>query len=712
MKPHDLMGVEFHFLTPGFLWAKIESMRRMLKKYFGYESFLPGQEEVIRWVLEKRDGLVLMPTGGGKSLCYQLPALIRPGVTLVVSPLIALMKDQVDGLKNNGVRAEFINSSLSFLEINKIQQAAENGLIKILYVAPERLVLPPFIDFLKKINLGLIAVDEAHCISEWGHDFRPDYRNLKILRENFPAAPILALTATATERVKQDIIERLKLNKPKIFISSFNRPNLIYKVRPKRQAWENLLVIVEKHKNDSVIIYCFSRKETENIAARLDSEGYQAKAYHAGLDSEMRKKVQEKFIRDEVQIIVATIAFGMGIDKPDVRLLVHYSLPKSMEGYYQETGRAGRDGLQSECVLFYSFGDTKKHQFFIDQITNKVVRQSSERKLREVVEYCELIGCRREYLLNYFGENAISCNGCDNCLTSREEVEATVISQKIMSAIIKTGERFGGKHIAEVLRGSQNKKIKSWKHDKLSVYGIEREKSAPEIMEIIRYLVGKGLVIKDQGRYPTLSIGKRGREALKKRQVIKLPKAKESKTADYQTDKLFEKLRRLRKVIADRTRVPPYIVFNDVSLKQMAKLKPKTGAEFLKITGVGEEKQKRYGQEFLQAINNYKKRPAPSTYEETKRLWKKGLNIEEIVEKRGDTKGTIINHLEKLVQAGEKINLARIKPKEEKFKIIKAAFEKSGGKKLSPVKEILGEDYSYDELKIARLFLIFSTPDR
>lgn len=403
------------------------------------------QEEIIENVLAGRDSFVLMPTGGGKSLCYQLPALKLSGITLVISPLIALMKDQVDFLKASGIAAEFLNSSLPFNEIQRIQNEALDGKIKILYIAPERMASGGFENFLKNLKPGLIAVDEAHCISEWGHDFRPDYRNLKKLKNIFPGAPIIALTATATEKVRQDILSQLNLKNPKVFISSFNRENLLFRVVEKRNAFEKLLRLLKGREKESAIIYCFSRKDTENLAAELRAEGFAALPYHAGLDNAKRKKTQELFIKDKINIITATIAFGMGIDKPNIRLVVHYTFPKSLEGYYQEVGRAGRDGLPAECVMFYTYADTRKHEYFLNDITDENLRRKAEKKLREVMEYAELNSCRRKYLLEYFGEKYASenCAGCDSCLAKKETFDAAIIVQKILSAVIRTGQRFG-----------------------------------------------------------------------------------------------------------------------------------------------------------------------------------------------------------------------------------------------------------------------------
>jgi ATP-dependent DNA helicase RecQ len=731
-------------------------MQKTLKKYFGYDEFRPLQADIITHVLAKNNAFVLMPTGGGKSLCYQLPALKLPGITLVISPLIALMKDQVDALRANGISAEFINSSLASVEINQIEKKARLGELKILYVAPERLALDYFQNFLKALEISLIAIDEAHCISEWGHDFRPDYRNLAKLRNIFPAVPVMALTATATDRVREDIVRQLEMQEARVFISSFNRPNLSYVVRPKKNAFANLVNLLKKYPDRAVIVYCFSRKETENIAADLKHEGFKAAAYHAGLENEKRRKTQEKFVRDEVQIIVATIAFGMGIDKPDVRLIVHYSLPKSIEGYYQETGRAGRDGLSSECVLFYSYGDTIKHNFFLRDIQDENERLSAQKKLAQVVEYAELRTCRREYLLKYFSEKQEleSCGGCDVCLTPKEEVNATIITQKILSAIVRTGERFGGRYVMSVLRGARVKKVLELGHDKLSVFGVAKDASEEEIMYFINLLITKGLIAKSDSEYPTLYLTNRGKKFLNNREKIilpspqfeKEPKGSGQETLNRQGKKgaleydmgLFEQLRVLRKKLADEKGVPPFVIFSDVALQEMACYFPQNSESFLQISGVGAMKLEQYGEKFMPIIRDYAKennlicRDAPlgrlgnnrrkmhenqdvpagrlyrrenSTYAETKKLLNAGMTIKKIAGARGLSEATIIDHIEKLKAAGEEIKIEHLRLPEGRFQKIKAAFEKSGGMMLSPVREILGEDYSYEELKVARLFL-------
>ena len=433
-------------------------MLDLLKTHFGYDTFLPHQEEIISSVMDGNDAFVLMPTGGGKSLCYQLPALALGGVTLVVSPLIALMKDQVDGLRANGIPAGFINSSLTQSQIARVEDMAREGRFRILYVAPERAVLPEFRDFLGQLDVQLIAIDEAHCVSHWGHDFRPAYRELKAIRDVCPNAPAIALTATATKPVREDILSQLGLRQPRVFISSFNRPNLSYAVQPKQQSIDPLLALLEKHRGESAIIYCTARKATEEMAHTLSRSGFEAEAYHAGLEPDARRAIQDRFIRDETPIVAATIAFGMGIDKPDIRLVVHYDLPKNLEGYYQETGRAGRDGMPSECVLFYSYADKAKQEYFIDQVEDLEERERSRQRLNQMVAFCRLTTCRRKYVLEYLGEEwpERNCVNCDMCLSPREEYDATEIAQKMLSAVIRTGERFGAGHVMRVLLGAQH----------------------------------------------------------------------------------------------------------------------------------------------------------------------------------------------------------------------------------------------------------------
>ncbi|HLD70245.1 MAG TPA: DNA helicase RecQ, partial [Candidatus Omnitrophota bacterium] len=739
------------------------------------DQFRPLQEEIIQHVLSGQDALVLMPTGGGKSLCYQLPALMLEGTTLVISPLIALMKDQVDGLKANGVAAEFINSSLDFSQILTIEDEARAGRLNILYVAPERLALPGFREFLRSLKVSLIAVDEAHCISEWGHDFRPEYLNLKNLRDDFPAAPVIALTATATIKVRQDIVRHLKLDDAKLFQSSFNRENLIYHVWPKQNAFKTLVSFLEQYKDQSVIIYCFSRKDTESIAAQLCACGFKARPYHAGLEGELRSAIQEKFIKDEIQIIVATIAFGMGIDKPDVRLIVHYDLPKSVEGYYQETGRAGRDGLPSACVLFFSYGDKIKQKFFIDKLEDETERLKAEIKLNEMISFCQLNRCRRKFLLEYFGEtfSQANCGRCDVCIRATQTFDATNEAQAILSAVIATGERFGVSYMAEVLKGSVTPKVLARRHERLSIFGRLSSYNESEIKELIGHLLEKGFLVKTGEEYPILNTTKSGQVFLSSQERVFLPKLrarlpiagkeggqarsewKKTKTKgktqqDLNYDRgLFEKLRGLRKSIADRKGVPPFVIFPDAALYEMAYYLPQSCEGFSRIFGVGTKKLEEFSEEFTKIISQYARenglqlsRPlrhseehsdeespreiirfsqndgrtlrttaasTSLTHEETRKLLNERLSLEEIAQRRKLTVGTVLSHLEKLVEElkedGQKISVDHLKFPEHRLAKIKSAFEKTGSAKLSPVKEILGEDFSYEEIRLARVLM-------
>ncbi len=594
-------------------------MNQCLKTYFGYETFRPLQQEIIETVLSGQDTVVLMPTGGGKSLCFQLPALLLPGITLVVSPLIALMKDQVDALQANGVGAAYLNSTLSSDEQELVMQQAASGELKLLYVAPERVVTSRFSEFLESVSVSLLAIDEAHCISEWGHDFRPEYRTLRMLRLRLQNVPTIALTATATPLVREDIIKQLGMKKKQLFVSSFDRENLHYHVRPKNDSFKALKKLLDAHKGESAIVYCFSRKNTESTAKKLRAAGVCAAAYHAGLSKKIREKVQNQFIRDEVPVIVATIAFGMGIDKPDVRLVVHMDLPKTVEGYYQETGRAGRDGLPSDCVLFYTYADRRKHEFFIQQIDDVQEQSLALHKLDDVIAYCQNEVCRRFFLLTYFGEQdaAISCQACDNCMTpAREEKDATEISQMILSAILRTGERFGTLHICDVLRGSKKKRVLAFGHDTLSVYGIAKHLSIDLLREYIQLLIKRGYLLLCSDPFPLLRVSQKGKIALKEKSLIHLPLTAFSKKSVTTTAKrniggdydqaLFEKLRTVRKQIADEQGVPPFVIFGDKTLQQMASDLPASKEDFLALFGVGEKKLKSYGEIFMACIAAHK----------------------------------------------------------------------------------------------------------
>jgi ATP-dependent DNA helicase RecQ len=712
-------------------------IHHLLKTRFGYDEFRPLQAEIIQTVLSGRDALVLMPTGGGKSLCYQLPALCLDGLTLVVSPLIALMKDQVDALRANGVAAAFINSTVAPHEARDTFAEARAGRLKILYIAPERLAVAGFRNFLDSANVAQIAIDEAHCISEWGHDFRPDYRNLHVLRQRFPDTPVMALTATATAQVRDDIVDQLAIHSARRFVASFDRQNLTYIVRPKRQSFDALLERLRKHADGSAIVYCLSRQNAEDLAADLTEEGIHALPYHAGLVPAVRRTTQERFIRDEIRVVTATIAFGMGIDKPDVRLIVHYHLPKTLEGYYQETGRAGRDGLPSECVLFYGASDRHSLSRFIEQIEDEAERARAWEKLRQMISYGELQTCRRAFLLDYFGESydRPACGGCDICLGEREDFDATEIAQKVLSAIIRTGQRFGVAHVIRVLRGSRERRILSLGHDRLSVHGVARDYGRAELREIVSLLENAGLVRQSAGQFSTLAATSKGREFLRRRESLTLTRVKrvEDKPPqsrpgvdhlDFDRD-LFARLRELRFQLAQARNVPPYVIFGDRSLQEMAHYLPQRRESFSGITGVGRVKLEEFADEFLSVIRDYAEpldlaeRPkAPgrttrdrvtrrkgSTHRQTLDLLVSGLSVTEISQRRKLTEATIMSHLERLIASGETLPLERELPAQERLTRIEQAFADAKSWNLTPVRDRLGNDFSYEELRLVRAWL-------
>jgi ATP-dependent DNA helicase RecQ len=590
-----------------------------LNRYFGYQTFLPLQREIAEATLAGRDALALLPTGGGKSLCYQLPAILEDGLTLVVSPLIALMKDQVDALEANGIRATFLNSSIDSSTGAQRLEGLERGEYRLLYVAPERLVLPGFLAGLKRWNLRRIAVDEAHCVSEWGHDFRPEYRRIASVRALHPEVPILALTATATHRVRDDIERFLELRDPERFVGSFNRPNLQYSVLPKGGSAGQLVPWVQARSKESGIVYAQSRDTVERLARELQAGGVPALPYHAGLTPRERSHNQELFIRDEVRVICATIAFGMGINKPNVRYVVHFDVPKNLEGYYQETGRAGRDGLPSECVLFLSGGDASKQRFFIRQIENDEERTQAERLLRQMLDFAGTALCRRAHLLRYFGEQQVAerCGNCDNCLQPVEQIDGTLLAAKLLSCIYRVREHrgfsTGANHVIDVLRGERTEKVLSWGHERLSTFGIGEDQGRDQWMAVLSELMRTGCV--EEGEHRTVVLTSEGRQALKERRtfLFAMPRVVERKkgrrrkaaaTNDVATgdEGLFDRLRALRKKLADEKGVPPYVVFSDATLRDMVAVQPSTLTAFRQIGGVGDVKLTRYGEVFLDAI--------------------------------------------------------------------------------------------------------------
>jgi ATP-dependent DNA helicase RecQ len=592
----------------------------LLKQVFGYTGFRPHQEEIIRDALAGRDVFALLPTGGGKSLCFQLPALARPGLTVVISPLIALMKDQVDQLCANGVAATFLNSSLSEKERKARWRGLHQGEFKLLYLSPERLMIGEgsLFDALRQWNVQQVAVDEAHCISEWGHDFRPEYRQLSLLREQFTELPFMALTATATTRVRDDIIRQLRLKDPSVHVASFNRPNLTYRVIPKSQAYRQVLDFVKARPKESGIVYCFSRASADSLAAKLAQDGVKSLAYHAGLTGKERSARQDSFLRDEVRVVCATVAFGMGINKPNVRFVIHHDLPKNIEGYYQETGRAGRDGLPGECLLLYSPGDVAKQTAFIAEKTDLEEQRIAREQLQQISHYADSSECRRAGLLGYFGEvyPQANCGTCDNCLSPRSTWDGTVAAQKFLSCVFrirqKSGFGTGFNHVIAVLTGSESEKVIQWGHDKLSTYGIGADLSRNEWASIGRELVRLGYLRQTSEQFSVLEMTPDGMAALKDRRSITLTKPMErsrpkaERVGDIDCDELlFEKLRILRKSQADSLGVPPYIVFGDNSLRLMARELPTTDEEFLTISGVGERKLRDYGEAFLTEIREH-----------------------------------------------------------------------------------------------------------
>jgi len=597
--------------------------RTALKHHFGFDAFRPLQEEIVREVLAGRDVFALLPTGGGKSLCFQLPAVMGEGLTVVISPLIALMKDQVDGLGAAGVPATFLNSTLDGEETRRRLRGLHQGAYRLLYIAPERLGSANLMRDLAQWNVTRFAIDEAHCISEWGHDFRPEYRRLAELRRAFPEVPFLALTATATDRVRRDILASLELRQPAVFVASFNRPNLRYRVAPKTNTFRALLAFVRERAKESGIVYAASRRQAETLAEKLTAAGIAALPYHAGLESAQRSYNQERFVRDDVRVICATIAFGMGIDKPNVRYVVHYDLPKNLESYYQETGRAGRDGLPAECLLFFSAGDAAKQRGFLDEKDERERAHALE-GLQRMQHYAETAECRRAVLLRHFGETFASdaCSGCDNCLTPRASFDGTVAAQKFLSTVVRVrqagGFSVGLNHLADVLAGLQTEKVRAWYHDSISTFGIGKEFARGYWLAVGRELVRLGLLRQTPGLRSVLELTDAGRQTLLERLPVVLtsepaaaPARLAASTAPHASsagEALFDELRALRKQLADARDVPAYVIFPDTTLRAMARDLPRNSTELRRIPGVGDKKLHDYGDAFLAALAAYAER--------------------------------------------------------------------------------------------------------
>jgi ATP-dependent DNA helicase RecQ len=698
-------------------------MKKLLKKYFGHENFRSVQEQVIKHFLSDKDAVVVMPTGGGKSLCFQLPALVREGTTIVISPLISLMKDQVDALCANGIAATMLNSSIEAGELQKRMRAAEKGKYKLIYIAPERLASPNVSDWLTKINIAALAVDEAHCISQWGHDFRPDYRNLKQFRKRFGKIPIIALTASATQVVRDDIVRELELRQHEVFLSDFYRENLHISVMPKINANQKIIRLINKYKHESAIVYCFSRKETDQLTKILLREGISAGSYHAGMSADERSCVQDAFVRDEISVVVATIAFGMGIDKPDVRLVIHKTFPKTIEGYYQEIGRAGRDGLTSECVMLFSAGDKIKLDFFLNRMEDEKRRMSEEKKIREVMQFSQARSCRWQWITAYFGQKGlIPCGTCDVCLNSENTEDATEIVQKILSTVVRTGNFFGKGHVIKVLRGSRDRVIRAKKHEQLSVWGIAKEHSTAELTEFFAHIVAKGLLVQNEGEYETFRISQKGIKFLNKREKIKLPKIqKELVLAEKRGDtegydeEIFEKLRVLRKEIADKKNVPSFVIFGDVSLREMANQLPITIEQFGKISGVGKQKLEKYGElftKFIKKLKEQKKAKKQTSVRSAskqermdlvKNLLRQKSSFEEIVKELKLAKTTIAQYIEELKEEDKNLEIKHLLPNKKAQEEIKKAFLKDKSGRLKPVFEHFKGKYSYEELRLMRV---------
>lgn len=694
---------------------------QVLQTTFGYPSFRGAQADIITQVASGKDALVLMPTGGGKSLCYQIPALLRPGTGVVVSPLIALMKDQVDALLQLGVRAAYLNSSLTPGQARAVEDQLRSGELDLLYVAPERLLMPGFLQTLERCPIALFAIDEAHCVSRWGHDFRPEYLQLGVLAERFAGVPRIALTATADALTRQEVLTQLRLQGARQFVSSFDRPNIRYTVTPKHNAKQQFLDFYsDHHQGEAGIVYCLSRKRVEETALWLQKHGIEALPYHAGLDSHTRERHQERFLREEGLVMVATIAFGMGIDKPDVRFVAHLELPKSLEGYYQETGRAGRDGLPANAFMTYGLGDVVlQRQFIQDSTAGPEFKRLENARLEKLLAYCESTQCRRQLLLAYFGEQSAPCGNCDACLTPAATFDATIPAQKLLSTVVRTRERFGAGHLIDILLGKLTPKVTQQAHQTLSTFGIGGELDPKQWRSLVRQLVASGYLNSDAESFGALKLTPKsaallkGQERLELRQDVGLKREKRARVAlDAGLDPtFFEALRTLRSQLAREQNLPAYVIFHDSTLREMASAKPRTLEGLGQISGVGQHKLERYGQAFLQLILHHAGQAperkavvldAADTYEATLKLILEGHTPDEVARMRNLKLPTIETHLAELIRRGkltveEAIGLG-VDELEEIRQAHRSLIPQDQGR-VKPLFDKLGERYSYGVLR-------------
>lgn len=702
-----------------------------LKKYFGYDSFRPLQSDIIQTVFDRRDALVLMPTGGGKSVCYQIPAITQEGVAVVVSPLIALMKDQVEGLSANGIPAAFINSSLSSAQQHNVETALMAGYIKLLYVSPEKMVSQGFQPLLRRLKISLFAIDEAHCISAWGHDFRPEYTQLKFLKQQFPQVPLIALTATADKITRRDIVAQLGLPNPAIFIASFDRPNISLKVQPGQRRIEQIIDFLKKHPNQSGIIYCLARKTCADLSEKLNKAGFQTDYYHAELTPAQRSKVQEDFINDRTPIICATIAFGMGIDKSNVRFVIHYNLPRNVEGYYQEVGRAGRDGLPSEAILFFSYADVTSYREMFEQGEgSQEAKDLKLKKLERMYQFAEAPVCRRRTILAYFDENYDhDCGNCDVCLHPPRSFDGTVAAQKALSALTRLEERVGMNMLIDVLRGSNRREIFEQNYHTIKTYGAGKEYSYDEWLFLLSQMLHLGLVEIAYDERNVLRVTAAGKavlfDAKKVNLALPVPKASpEEKAAaakqklppalrpkpqkEVFREELFDWLRQLRRTVAQQQGVPPYLIFSDATLEEMAEKRPLTDYDLLQISGVGERKLQNYGDTFLAEIRRYvlEKSNAGlnvmgSTFLQSWDLWKQGRSVDQIAASRGISPVTVLSHLATMYERGELLDIGQwVSP--EEVDMIQGAlplFEEPYSLKL--IGEHFGGRFGYDQIRLS-----------